>query len=281
MGRHLGILGIMLSMSSPKIRITIGSEEDSHDVPFSEFARVVNNSYALIKNAAGIALGKGHDCSFLLSDLSHSSPASMDIISRSNIQPHAAQYIASRLKEESSDLVNGKGVDLPGSSLELWKSFVHPRMKNRISGLRIESVDSGSVSNIMQTDKDIVEAIKKIQREEIKCQTSVVGKIELLNFHNRRYLKVYPRVKKWNPVRVYFEENLRKDVIECVDKYAEIYGVGKHYPRHTLPYEMKMDRIRPLPDEESVPKLFEMRGIAPNITGGKSVQEYLDDIREE
>lgn len=276
-------------MSGPKIRITIGSAAGNHDVPLPEFTRIVNSSYALLRNVAKIALGKGHDCNFLLSGLSHSSPASMDITPASETRQFAALDIANELREESGVLASGNGANLPGSSLKAWEDFLSPCIKDKISGLTIKSLDSDSIVGdiVMQTNRSMIEAVKKIRveekiwMEEIECQTSVTGKVELLNLHKRKYLVVFSRVEEWNPVKVYFGKHIQDEAVKCVDKYVEIFGMGKHRSGDALPYEMKMDEIQRLPDEEDIPKFSKMRGIAPNITGGKSVQEYMDDIRKE
>ena len=272
-------------MGDAKIIITVeGAGSDSRNISLLDFSKVVETCRNLLENSAKITMGKDHSkCDFLVSDLSHSSPASMTITPVGG--GHPGPMIAAELERQVKLIVSGDSDSLSDAVLEKWGDLVHG--KKGVRRVKMESVFSGPHASanqkklILKADEKMSVAIKEARAVESACTTSFVGRVEVIDLHGDGKIKVYPRVPEWDPVIVSFSGDKKTEVIAAIDKFAEISGKGRYRPGAPLPYKMKMDTIDVLPEADAMPKLSEMWGSMPDITGGKSVQEYLDDLREE
>lgn len=121
--------------------------------------------------------------------------------------------------------------------------------------------------------------------QELVCYTSAKGKLELINLDGDGKFMIHPLVDVWNSVEVSFNTKdaaLKEAIISSADKVVEVYGKGYYREDgEALPYKMELESIRRVPDSKDLPKLSDFAGVAPDITGGKSVEEFLDDRREE
>jgi hypothetical protein len=125
------------------------------------------------------------------------------------------------------------------------------------------------------------QVIDRILGPDVFESGSITGKIERLNIHaGQNVFTVYPTSKK-PPLRCLFRKQLRNDVVAAVGKYVRVYGRLKYKLRDTNPYEMLAHEIELYPDESNLPSLSDLWGIAPNITGGKSSEDFIRDMRDE
>lgn len=270
-------------MAISKIRIVMeGNPTNGNNIPLSEFVLIIDAFLKLLNETAKSetaksGLKKNAHCDFLISNLSHSSPAYVEITQNSTEQS-VAQSVFKSLIDQEQIIKSEK--ELSDGLLKRWVALAKYNEK-LVSSCTIElfedqcQVNSISISNI-KTD------ILHLQRIPVKKQdyrTSVTGRVEIVDLHNQQ-LKVYPRVPQWNSVDVFFADQFADDVIKSIDKVVEISGMARHRSSDILPYEIKMESIRILPDEKDLPHLSDFEGAAPNITGGKTVQEFMDDIRK-
>lgn len=253
----------------------------------AQFVQIIDNSRALLNQAAEISLGK-NPCEFFVSGLTHQSPATIEISTRS-LHQRAGECVVNELIKQVHAFEKCDSDGLSDESLKMWEKYLKPYENKKIKSSKILFINSTSdklqeqPKVIMESSHEIVNAIKKAREKETVCKTTVTGRVELLNLHNhdKLKLKVYPRVKEWNPVDVYFSESFKERVIKTMDKVVEISGIGHYRPHEFRPYKMKMDDIEQFPDEKDMPKFSEMRGKFPDITGGKTVDEYIKDLRSE
>ena len=67
-----------------------------------------------------------------------------------------------------------------------------------------------------------------------------------------------------------------------MDNVAVMRGLGRYRPNDFHPYRIDVtndDDIDILRPDSGAPKLSELEGAFPGLTGGKSVAEYLREIR--
>ena len=270
-------------MSDTKIRIIVeGPSSSGHDVSLSEFGNVVNSCRKLLQHAAKSSLG-GNKCDFLIRNASHNSPLCVEV------QPHSLTarpgfLIAQQLRDEEEKIRSGNSDSLSDDTIRAWEDVVARYDKGKVSIIKIEADMQSEMeekSLRFNADKEVIDAIKKARDQELSCLTSVMGDIELINLHNQGMLKVYPKVKHWNNVTVYFNDSQQQEVIKHVGRFVEVSGMGHYRPNDALPYKMQMDSIHLLPGKEDSPKFSAMRGIAPGLTGNQSTQDYIKNLRKE
>ena len=108
------------------------------------------------------------------------------------------------------------------------------------------------------------------------------GMLEAINIHNQNIFYIYP-ASHLPKLKCSFPENLRTEVIAAIGKYVTVLGEKKFKPSigDAIPYEMHAREIEVHPDEDELPTLMALKGLAPDITEGKTSEVFIREIRDE
>jgi hypothetical protein len=109
---------------------------------------------------------------------------------------------------------------------------------------------------------------------------SIEGVLERVNFHAGA--NVYTVFPFYGPERINcrFEPHLRDAVNDAILQHVRVTGMVWSDKRTGLPHRADMEEIEPLVDVTGRPSLSELRGIAPGLTGGLTVSEFLRGTRD-
>ena len=102
--------------------------------------------------------------------------------------------------------------------------------------------------------------------------------MEKLNLHNATRFDVFPLIGP-KQVACEFPPSLRQAVISAVDKYVCVFGKLRYKRLENFPYAINAEGLEVLPQED-LPTLFDIKGMAPGLTGGRSTAEFLKEIRD-
>ena len=131
-----------------------------------------------------------------------------------------------------------------------------------------------------QIKEDFSPRIQVIQGPDEIARGSMSGRMEAINIHTPPYrFTLYPIVGP-QKVRCNFPLKKKEQAISAVDKYITVFGIIKYRHRAIYPYEIDIDNIEINPPVDTLPKLADLRGIAPDLTGGLSSEEYIRKMRE-
>jgi len=111
----------------------------------------------------------------------------------------------------------------------------------------------------------------------------MMGRIDSIDLHNRRAgigkFTLYFDVPQWEPVDVFFDYKKFKDeVVGAFQKIVRVEGMARKRKGRVKPVSMKLEKMRVL--AEGGRSLADLEGIAPDILGGKTLQEFLDEMKE-
>lgn len=109
---------------------------------------------------------------------------------------------------------------------------------------------------------------------------SICGMLEYINIHqDKNVFRIYPDV---GPTKItcHFPEELTKTAIEAIGKYVEVKGELKFKAISKYPHEIIVKEIDIFPPEEDLPTLYDLRGIAPDLTEGLSSEQFVRKIRD-
>lgn len=281
------------TMQGEKIRIVMeGLPENGNGIPLSEFGRIIGNFHKLLQETAKYALresgknGKPPRCDFLVSDPARAAPATVEIRADAESAAAAGKVFDALLWQKrviNKEKANSK---LPDGVVKKWKNLAAYK-SDLVGGCTITLVAAKpqkiffpkmipAIAEYAPPAR--VPAADGAPGKESACRTSATGWIKIVDLHARRFT-LTPRIPRWNSVEVHFPAALEGEVVGAVNKVAEVSGIGHRRPGDVLPYKMEMERIRVLPDEKDLPKLSELQGKF-NITNGKPLQQYLDEMRE-
>jgi hypothetical protein len=110
---------------------------------------------------------------------------------------------------------------------------------------------------------------------------SVEGKLEALNLHNKHNVfAVYP-IAGAKKVNCHFDEEKREVVKAAIDKFVIVTGMAQYQYRDRFPYKIEVRDIEAIDGVgDAVPRMEELRGIAPDATGDLDSVEFVRQIRD-
>jgi len=112
---------------------------------------------------------------------------------------------------------------------------------------------------------------------------SVSGMLEQINLHaNQNVFTIY-RASNMPKLRCVFAKDLRQEAIGAVGKHVTVFGQLKYKARLDggRPFEMKVTSIEVHPPDDELPTLMSLFGIAPDLTGNQSSEDYVRRLRDE
>jgi hypothetical protein len=108
----------------------------------------------------------------------------------------------------------------------------------------------------------------------------VTGTLDAVDLHGKTVFWVFPKIgPKKVRCRAPLNTSIRAKVASSIEHYVSVYG-ELHY-RAGDPFPFAIEKISDIEihDPSRAPRLFDLRGIAPDLTGDKTVDEYLADAR--
>jgi hypothetical protein len=112
-------------------------------------------------------------------------------------------------------------------------------------------------------------------------ESAINGTLELLIINKKNNLfNLYPVVGAQN-ILCDFPKTLLQKAIAAIGHYANVVGQYHYKYEHPYPYYVKVTDIEIYPDENQLPNLFDLRGIAPNATNGLSSEDFVREMRDE
>jgi len=123
--------------------------------------------------------------------------------------------------------------------------------------------------------------IDEILGEDEIVQGSVSGILEYINIHaeaNKFYIYPIAGAKR---IDCHFPDSLLELATTSINRYINIQGKIKYKKTDNFPYAVDVENIEIYPQENELPNLFDLRGIAPDATSGLTSEEFVRRIRDE
>ena len=208
-------------------------------------------------------------------DLRHSSPATVVL-----------EAVPFSMARDITPLVIGRFVDglrrirggeIPSDFsydvLESFKKLAAPLQK-RVTQVSIASDgESVEITKSIEADIDRLVGPDEIQRG------SISGTLELINIHaSANHFRIYPVVGP-KKLDCHFPSAMLQLAIQGINKYVRVDGELRYKRREKFPYKADVHSIEIFPDDEALPNIFDIRGIAPNATGEVSSEEFVSGLR--
>lgn len=268
------------SARSNTIEFTVdGLARYSGDVTLGGFLYQLRNLYeALRLTDRLLAKSATTTAIYRISDLSHSSPATVEI----------AATPKSPDNDHTDDILDG----LVGSMNQIAKNGTAPNWVNRDLLKRLRDLN-GPVGRSVQaatlrrdgSDVALTQLLKAkievILAPEETFEGSVKGRLEAINLHEQtNTFRIYPPA---GPSRVtcHFPEELRDAAISALDQEVMVAGILRYKASAPFPEEIDVKDIDVLPDADDLPTLLDLKGAAPKATGRQTPAEFVRKLRDE
>jgi hypothetical protein len=112
-----------------------------------------------------------------------------------------------------------------------------------------------------------------------ESQGSVVGHLDAITVHKRDEFRVWDE-NTARPVTCGFARKLEDTIKSLLRRKVTVYG-ELHSNRRGEPVFIRVEGIEPMRSREELPSIEEMSGLVDDMTQGKTLKDYLEDIRNE
>jgi len=280
----------------PQNKITVqfqGSFEDDWHVTLSAFLSQLEAVKAALKQTERLVSGEDEPSIYYrIVGLSYSSPATvvLEAVSRvtqpqgetkkKNRRAQRADYSQATVRQFFQSL---KGIrdrkQVPAradlQALEAYRNLAGP-LDKKVTGLKL--IDSEESKESIDIDRTFQSAIDEIIGPDELVEGTINGTLEKLNLHNTTRFDIFPPIGP-KQVACDFNPTLKPAVIKAVDQYVCVGGKLRYKRLENFPYAINAESIEVLPPENELPSLFDIKGMAPDLTRGKSAGEFLEEIR--
>jgi|SRR5438270_5152732 len=265
-------------------RITVelvGAPEDEGHLRLSEFIKQLQAVKGALKQTERTITGKDEpELYYRIVEVSHSSPLSVTI-EPTPLRPEEGREIAKTTVKKfftTLSMIDKKAnapedFDLP--ALEAYRDL-GTMLDKHVAGITIAAGGKRKV----EIDKKFETKVSEIIGPDELIEGSLSGMLEWLNLHNTSVFHIYPVIGA-KKVVCNFPKRLKEKVKAAIDSHVEAYGELRYKKWGDFPYAMNVSDLDILPPDDELPTLFDLRGIAPNATGGISSAEFVRAIRDE
>jgi hypothetical protein len=172
-------------------------------------------------------------------------------------------------------------------ALKKVREIASPFLKNKLAKLVIRSATT-TVEFNAYTGAKFVEHVDNIirlrendDRADIMEIGEILGMLESFNAHDgKNECTIYPIIGK-SSVKAHFSTAQIKAIIPCLCRYVRVFGTIYYKAGDFHPYKIEIDTIAAMPEESDLPDFDDLFGIAPNLTGGLTSDEFIRKVRDE
>ena len=271
-------------MASKKLTITIESAKSGRKhVSLGDFSFQLDALRRVLSTTESFVSGKGAVIDWQVVDLRHSSPAEVVL------QP---VHTRTKFTDESKEDIIFKTVNEVIGYLKTLSGEASPpfEMNRQLLGHyktfsdRIQKgilkVSVRSETDTIKISKNIKSAIDAVILPETKSIGVVEGRLEYVNIHgNRNLFRIYS-VMEPERMDCFFPPDKIEEAREALDRKIRVSGELTYPEGSDFPKAVKVETIELLPEDDELPSLMDLRGIAPDLTGSLSSEEFVRNLRD-
>ncbi len=114
---------------------------------------------------------------------------------------------------------------------------------------------------------------------ETEAIGEIEGRLQYTSIHgDRNAFRIYPAVGRGS-VACLFPPDKLEDARNALDRRIRVSGKLTYPAGSDFPKSIRVDSIKRLPSDDELPGLMDLRGIAPNLTGNLSSEEFVRGLR--
>lgn len=261
-------------------RITIrfvGADSDGGDVRLSDFIDKLEAFKEALKQTERILSGDDRQSVYYkVVDLTHSSPATVTIEAVSNVK---SKVSANRIMGGFVSGLRGiRSKSKPPANSDLASLEAYKKLGAQTSQY-IEKIEVyEKPNNVIPIDTKFTETVDKIIGPDSFAYGTVSGRLERVNLHNSTTFDIFPTVGPPR-IRCEFKKELKDKVRDALDRYVTVSGKMRYKQWDHYPYRIDALSIDRHQDNNALPTLDELRGLAKKVNEGMSAEELVRSIR--
>jgi len=249
----------------------VGSDEDNGVVSFEDFRNFCDNLAKCLRKTDELVSGGQPKIRYRITSLaSASASVTLEPITSKNGHDYRGEVIG-LFQDTVVGLQEGRHVDprIGRDTLEIFRELINPL--NR----RTKEVWVGSARLTKQYEANI----ENILGNSIPSDGSVSGILERVNVHNRNEFVLYPPIPGYRIICEFPDEMLGQ-IRQAIKNNVTVWGTLYFQPDTPFPHQVHVSRLEIHPPDNELPKLRDLKGLAPNCTGGLKAVEFVRSLRD-
>lgn len=261
-----------------QIEVTMeGLPEDNGDARLDVFCKQLQLLDNILKKLDQYISNGEKTTQFRVIDLSHSSPARISI--RPFVVSHKTdnrKLITNSFISAFQEIENGNIPDfLNVTILEDLEKFASPVGKTLSAiGIKVNQRE-------INVNPIVVSVIKKYLSNADSCLTSYEGILEIIDIHRgKNIFRIFP-VSMSQSIKCHFSNELLFEAKKAIGCKVSIEGIAKYATHENFPFEIEVSNIQIYPQEDELPKVQDLKGIAKDATDNLTSEEFVARNRDE
>ena len=258
-------------------RITLvieGLPEDDGRVRFAAFLNQLNTLNATISRLDREANGKAGNY-FQIAELSYASPV------RVSIEPQAlpgrtptGHLVIEGLTRIADAFENEDDIlDFDAELLEDFRSLALP------VGTKVRAATILFNDHRIDLSPQIASRVDAALAVDEECEGGVEGMLEQINLHGgANIFSIYPEIGP-KKLACHFPARLYDDAVAAVGRKVHVKGTLTYRARKDHPHLIQVSEIDVYEPESLLPDWEDLRGRAPDLTGGFSSEDFVRELR--
>ncbi len=265
-------------MILPSINLTMeGPEANDRRLELSVFAEKIKQFQQLL--VSSLKSSGRDDVVINIVYLSCSSPAVVECQPVVNGKPDIA---AVQGYKEILDCIESEKADaLNNDTLTTLEKLAKPAPK-KIGWGRIEIAENDvEDKTVYALDEQFFNKLKHARSKEHAEISTIDGILEEINIHGEppHTCRIYGAGTASTTIKCVFSTELLERVQAALGRDVFVSGEFVYRPGDSAPYEIRVYKIDILPPSEKLPSLGDLKGIAPGLTGDKTPEEFIRELR--
>lgn len=267
-------------------RITVqikGDPSDNESLRINDFINqldAIRNTLSHLERE--IAEPDSSPIQYRIVDLSHNSPATIVIeavpgTKGKDISALVADRFVNGIKNIKSGIIPA---DYDSDLLESFKK-IGPRIQKKNRHKFFSLVSIATDSEKVEVEQSLESEIESIVGPDEIMKGSVSGTLELINIHAHvNNFRIFPIVGP-QKVDCHFKSAQLNNAIKGINRYVNVTGSLRYKRRDKFPYAINDAEVEVYPEENDLPSIFDLKGIAPDATGSLKSEDFVRQLRDE
>lgn len=142
---------------------------------------------------------------------------------------------------------------------------------------RVDEIIIGTDDRKVEVGKITIERIDELRSARYYSQGSVVGNLDSITVHLGNEFRVWEELLG-RPVTCRFTKEKLEEVKKVLGKRVLVFGQVQANDKGQ-PTSINVEGIELYPEDSELPSIEEMSGLVDNLTGGLSLADYIEEIR--
>lgn len=243
------------------------------------FRKVLSSTESMISGETALIKWK-------VADLMHSSPAQV-ALQPSDTHLEHTELIDKTVKSVFHNLKALPSENPPKMSSEELKAYqvFGEKVEKNILRVKVGNHRAGDIidenqATVVDVSGSIKRAIDAIMSPEVKAIGVVEGRLEYVDIHgSQKLFRIYPAIGP-DKIVCSFPSNKIEEARRALNRKTRVWGELTYAAGSNFPKSVKVETIELLPEDDELPNLKDLRGIAPDITGDLSSEEFVRMLRD-